>query len=298
MKSKGPGSWKDIEPPGRPSKLTEKQQQRLKEILIRGPLARGYLTDLWTLKRVAEVVEKEFGVRYNVTHVWRVLRDLGFSAQVPLMRARERKEEIIQEWVQREWPRIVLQARETDATIYFLDESAVQSRPNVRRTWALRGKRWIMKAKERREKLSLISAVSIDGDLYFRVHEENITGTDVLMFLRYLLREVPDRIMLLWYNGAIHRRKDVKQFLYDNRERLFTRRFPPYAPELNPDEQIWNILKHQELPNWCPDTKDEMKHTVSSRLRQLQWQPARVRVALHASELPLPVNGYLGRRGL
>lgn len=193
-----------------------------------------------------------------------------------------------------EWPKIVLQARETGATIFFLDESGIQSSPNVRRTWALRGSRWVIKARERREKLSLISAVNADGDLYFRIHEENITGTDVLAFLRYLLREVPNKIMLLWDNGAIHRRKDVKQFLYDNRERLYTRRFPPYAPELNPDEQIWNILKYQELPNWCPDTKEEMKRTVSNRLRKLQWQPARVRAALHESALPLPVGGYLG----
>lgn len=92
MRSKGPNSWKDISPPGRPSLLTKKQKEELRAILIKGPLSQGYPTDLWTLKRVAEVIVKEFGVRYNVTHVWRVLRDKGFSAQVPLLRAKERDE--------------------------------------------------------------------------------------------------------------------------------------------------------------------------------------------------------------
>ena len=76
-------SWKDVKQPGKPSKLSGKQRQMLMKILIKGALARGYPTDLWTLKRVAEVIRQEFGVEYNVTHVWRVLRDMGFSSQVP-----------------------------------------------------------------------------------------------------------------------------------------------------------------------------------------------------------------------
>ena len=72
-------SWKDVKPPGKPSKLSGKQRQELLKILVKGALAKGYPTDLWTLKRVAEVIRQEFGVEYNVTHVWRVLRDTDFG---------------------------------------------------------------------------------------------------------------------------------------------------------------------------------------------------------------------------
>ena len=77
LEAKGKGSWHDRQRSGRPQKLAGSQKRKLKRILKRGALQYGYPTELWTLKRVAEIIEKEFGVEYNVTHVWRVLRSLG-----------------------------------------------------------------------------------------------------------------------------------------------------------------------------------------------------------------------------
>ncbi len=289
MKNGGSGSWKDVKPPGKPSKLSVKQRQALMKILVNGALARGYPTDLWTLKRVAEVIRQEFGVEYNVTHVWRVLRDLGFSSQVPQHVAKERNDVFVNGWLKKEWPKIRVFARRKNATVLFLDESCVQSRPNVRRTWAPSGARPVIRVKEgERNKLSLISAVSMEAELYFRVHTENITGTEIIQFLGYLLKEIEGSIVLLWDNGGPHRQKDVKQFLREKRERLYTRRFPAYAPELNPDEQIWNILKYQELSNWCPDTIGEMKGMVKGTMGRLKRQPEKIRNAMMHSALPLP----------
>ncbi len=74
-----------------------------------------------------------------------------------------------------------------------------------------------------------------------------------------------------------------------HRERtLNTRRFPAYAPELNPDEQIWNVLKYQELSNWCPDTIREMVSGVKGALGRLKRHPERIRKAIIHSQLPLP----------
>lgn len=281
-------SWRDVKPPGMPSRLDSGQKKKLIAILLKGALARGYPTDLWTLKRVAEVIRQEFGIEYNVTHVWRVLRDMGFSSQVPQLVAKEKNDVFVREWLKREWPRIRALAGRKKAKILFLDESCVQSRPNVRRTWAPAGARPVMRVKEgKRNKLSLVSAVSMEAELYFRIHTENITGREIIGFLTYLLKEIDGDIVLLWDNGGPHRRVDVKQFLYDNRERLYTRRFPAYAPELNPDEQIWNVLKYQRLANWCPDTVEEMKHTVSREMNRLGRHPEIVMGAMMNSKLPL-----------
>jgi transposase len=92
--------------PGRTPYLDAEQKQRLVEILLKGPLAAGYPTDLWTCPRVAEVIAREFGVHYHVDYVWQVLRDLGWSCQKPEQRARERDEKAIERWRKREWPRI------------------------------------------------------------------------------------------------------------------------------------------------------------------------------------------------
>ena len=92
--------------PGRQPKLTVAQRRELEPLLLQGPLAHGYPTDLWTLKRIAEVIEKEFGVRYAPSAVWYVLRGIGWSCQKPEGRARERDEEAIARWRQQDWPRI------------------------------------------------------------------------------------------------------------------------------------------------------------------------------------------------
>lgn len=92
--------------PGRPSRLTLEQKQTLAGILLQGAPAAGFPTDLWTLSRVTEVIEREFGVKYHPGHVWYILRDMGWSAQKPERRARERDEEAIAQWREEEWERI------------------------------------------------------------------------------------------------------------------------------------------------------------------------------------------------
>lgn len=92
--------------PGRPPRLSTAQLRQLVNILLRGPIAAGYATDLWTCPRVAEVIAKRFGVKYHDAHVWKLLRKLNWSCQKPERRARERDEAAIRRWRKRDWPRI------------------------------------------------------------------------------------------------------------------------------------------------------------------------------------------------
>ena len=84
--------------PGRKPRLSTKQKERLVKILLKGPRAAGFETDLWTCSRVAKVIRKAFGVRYHPDHVWKILKSLGWSYQKPERRARERDEEAISRW--------------------------------------------------------------------------------------------------------------------------------------------------------------------------------------------------------
>jgi transposase len=92
--------------PGRPPKLKLTQKRRLEALLLKGPLASGFDTDLWTCPRVAELIEQRFGVDYHVDHVSRLLHDLGWSPQKPARRAVERDEQAIRRWVREDWPRV------------------------------------------------------------------------------------------------------------------------------------------------------------------------------------------------
>jgi transposase len=89
---------------GRKPRLSEKQRQQLKKLLLAGPERLGYETPLWTCPRVAHLIEQEFGVRYHEGHVWKILVGLGWSPQRPTGRARERNEEQIQSWKRHVWP--------------------------------------------------------------------------------------------------------------------------------------------------------------------------------------------------
>ena len=92
--------------PGRPSKLTAQHKRRLEALLLKGPQAAGFDTDLWTCPRVAELVQRRFGVDYHVDHVGRLLHDLGWSPQLPARHAVERDEAFIQRWTHETWPRV------------------------------------------------------------------------------------------------------------------------------------------------------------------------------------------------
>jgi transposase len=92
--------------PGRPPKLSARERRQLVRLLLRGPRAHGYTTDLWTTTRVARVIFREFRVRYHRVHVGRLLHSLGWSVQKPERRALERNEENIERWKRETWPRI------------------------------------------------------------------------------------------------------------------------------------------------------------------------------------------------
>ena len=93
-------------PLGAPPKLSEEQLTRLEEALLDGPATWGYKTELWTLERIAVLIKKLFGVAYHPSHVFRVLRAMGWSCQKPTRQAHERDEAAIARWLKDDWPRI------------------------------------------------------------------------------------------------------------------------------------------------------------------------------------------------
>jgi transposase len=104
--SGGSGALRAAGRAGRLPHLGPAELRRVERRLEKGPAGNGYPTDMWTIQRVAEVIESETGVAYHPGHVWRVLRQMGWSRQRPARRAVERDDEAIGNWVKTEWPRI------------------------------------------------------------------------------------------------------------------------------------------------------------------------------------------------
>jgi len=273
---------------GQESRLSEEQKKKLKKILDDGASQYGYDTDLWTLKRIAEVIDNEFHVHYNVTYVWQILDKMGYSAQMPLATAMEKNHDYVNEWLQDKYPEYIEEAREHNATILFQDESGMQSRPNVRRTWDPVGSRPSMRVKERRDRISLSSAVTEDGYLYFMIKKESMNENDIISFLEQLLTEIESFLYVFWDNIMIHRSRKVKEFLGKHNDRLITRRIPAYSPDLNPDELVWNALKYQKLSNFCPKGYDELYCRAESTMNILKSDPESMKKIIMGTKLPLP----------
>jgi transposase len=92
--------------PGRPPKLGAQQCQRLLQLLVKGPIARGYRTNLWTTARIARLIKQEFGVQYHPNHIGRLMHRLGWSHQKPERRAVEANDQAIEQWKRGKWRRI------------------------------------------------------------------------------------------------------------------------------------------------------------------------------------------------
>jgi transposase len=120
------------------------------------------------------------------------------------------------------------------------------------RTWAPCGQTPVLRVPLTRDHLAAISGITPDGRLFMQTQDHAYRAPDVVRFLRLLLRKVRGKLLVIWDGSPIHRAQPVKDFLRDGAtKRLHLEQLPGYAPELNPDEGIWNYLKRVELGNQC-----------------------------------------------
>jgi transposase len=103
-KEGGIDALRHCKPPGAPSRLTPEQRAQLPHLLAQGAQSFGFQGDLWTLPRVAEMIRREFSVKYHPSQVSRILKICGWSRQKPLRRATQRDEAAIQLWKEERWP--------------------------------------------------------------------------------------------------------------------------------------------------------------------------------------------------
>jgi transposase len=159
-------------------------------------------------------------------------------------------------------------------TILFLDESGFYPLPSAVRTYAPIGQTPVLREWWTRDHLSAISAISPEGKLYFHCQSHALDSGDVVAFLEHLLREVPGRIALIWDGSPIHRSQVIKDFLTNGvAHRLHVERLPAYAPELNPDEGVWQQLKGVELRNVCGVDLPHLHRELRDAVKRVRRKP-------------------------
>lgn len=176
------------------------------------------------------------------------------------------------------------------AHLIFIDESGFLLIPSVRKTWSPVGQTPIFHHRYRHDRISAISGIAVSPKrfhctLYCQLYEDNIQGEEVVVFLRHLLRQISGHLIVLLDNGKTHRGDAVEELLAST-SRLHLEPFPPYAPELNPDEGVWNHLK-RTLANGRPDTQAELMDVLSEEICNLAASQLLLRGCIHQSGLPL-----------
>ncbi|MDQ4078613.1 MAG: IS630 family transposase [Chloroflexota bacterium] len=273
--------------PGPTPRLSDDDLEELESLLEQGPQAHGFAGAVWTRKRVRHVIQQAFDVTYHVSHISKILDKIGWSRQKPQTRASQRDAAAIETWRGERWEELKKKAAQEGRTIVFLDEAAFYLLPSLVRTYAPRGQTPILEAPYSYDHLSAISAITPHGRLFTHLQETSITGPDVVRFVEHLLRHIEGKLLLIWDGLSAHRCQEVKQLRSDVGERLHIERLPAYAPELNPDEGIWHLLKNVELPNRVCHTLDTLRTAVRKAMERLRHKTDTIRACFALAGLPL-----------
>src|SRR5215813_14116775 len=143
-------------------------------------------------------------------------------------------------------------ATDEGRTIVWVDQSGFYLLPLAVRTWAPRGQTPVVRVPLTHDHLAAISGITPDGRLFMQTQDHAYRSPDVMRFLRVLLRKIRGQLLVIWDGAPIHRGQPIKDFLRQGAaKRLHLEHLPGYAPELHPDEGIWNHLKRVELANLC-----------------------------------------------
>jgi transposase len=169
-------------------------------------------------------------------------------------------------------------AEQEGPTIVWVDESGFYLLPLALRTWAPRGQTPILQVPLTHDHLPAISAITLDGRLFLQVREDSYDGEAVVDLLRVVLRQIPGKLLVIWDGSPIHHGQAVKDFLRAGAaKRLQLEQLPGYAPDLNPDEGIWNYLKRVELANVCCADLGDLRHHLLRACVRLRHKPEVVR---------------------
>ena len=161
--------------------------------------------------------------------------------------------------------------------------------PTVRRTWAPKGQTPIHYSWDRRDRLSVISAISVSPrkhrlGLYFDIQDANIHAEDFEDFVANLLVHFPKGVILVIDRWMVHR-SGVRRLQERFGRRINIEWLPAYAPELNPVEQIWNYSKYSQLSNFIPDDIEHLGNMVDTSLSHQSKQQNLLRSFFHCTKL-------------
>jgi len=231
-------------PKGYGNRLSNDNQEEIqKAIEHKTPDQLGMKCVLWTRKAVREYIQSKYGVSYAVRSMTDVLNRWGFTPQKPLKVAIQQDSVRVQKWLTEEYAQIKKRSIEEGAAIYWGDEMGLSSTDQRGRTYGRKGKTPSIRKTGSRFRCNMISAITNQGSMKWKVFENSFTVDVFIDFMRRLTYKSPKKIFLILDNHRVHHAKKVTNWVekYSSRIQLFF--LPPYSPEMNPQELVNQDIK-------------------------------------------------------
>jgi transposase len=273
----GVAGLKRKEGSGRPRLLEDLNKEALWKIVLKPATDFGFETDFWTIGRLHRIVQEQYAVTISHDTIWRRLRDAGLTYQKPERQYFEMDEEAREEWMEMEAPKIRKTVRKHKALLYFQDEANVSLTAFLGKTWAPRGLTPRQKVTGKRGGVAAMSAINGSGRLIFKLHEKRICSEEVIEFLGQMLKHHKKRHLVVVMDQAPPHTSHKTTGYIETQARLHVFHLPKYSPDWNPDEKVWNHLKHQELKGHQAKTKAELKAMTQNKLETMSSNPSLLR---------------------
>ncbi|HYQ92872.1 MAG TPA: IS630 family transposase, partial [Candidatus Competibacteraceae bacterium] len=175
------------------------------------------------------------------------------------------------------FPKIQRLAERMEADIGFEDEAGVGMRTRSGRTWGAVGQPPVVTVSDHRDSYNVLSSITATGELRYSVEAKNMNGERYVEFLQQILSTRTHPLIIIADQASFHKATVVREFVRAHRTQIRLFFFPTHSPELNPDEQIWNELKHRRLGKQPIKNKTDLKKRIRSILRALQCNSEKVR---------------------
>jgi transposase len=263
---------------GRPRSLTPRQEQQVfRWINGRDPRQCGLDFGLWTRSVVASLIERKFHIRLGVTAVGELLAKLGLTPQKPLQRAYQRDPEAIEKWQREQFPAIARQAKATGGEVYFWDESGFRADTVHGKTWGKRGQTPVVERPGQRQSISAASAVNARGAFWYCTYQGGLNAELVVALLRKMMRHRSKPVHLVLDGLPAHKTALVKSYVASTNGMLTLHFLPGYAPELNPDEQVWSHMKRTNVARSPLRRGEKLRDKIEAQLSAIKRMPKLVR---------------------